>query len=246
MTGRKYETDLRPFRPAVVEMENLSAWACFALTFCLPAFPQAEIPTFKAEVRNAFIWGEDAPSGAMSSAIKDPLTGADIFKLRHSGVEVSSRMGFEKLRREDATELIVYSTTIVNNTDAELTVEPGGITVDGRLVPLLAVDSSLKGAKNKRSRGVAEVVHAGDLHCFSSGTLSGENFFATGPRSAAMGVEPGSSVTVSGVIRDPRFYPLLCTVDGCFPKGTIRYSIHVGGHEYIFAWSGRSVMNCGK
>lgn len=227
-------------------MRILASWACFALIFSLRAFSQEDVPTFKAEVRNAFVWGEDAPAGAISSAIKDPLTGTQILKLKHKDVEINSRMGFEKIRPEDVAEFIAYSTTIVNNTATELTVQNGGITVDGHLVSPLSVDSSIKGAKKKHSNEGADVVDIRKLHCFNTGNLSSENFFSLTQPSAGVIVKPQSSFTVSGVIKDPRHYPLLCTADGCFPKGMIRYSIRVGGHEYIFSWDGRSVMNCGR
>lgn len=217
---------------------------CFALIFSLPALCQADVPVFKAEVRNTFIWGEDEPAGAISSTIKDPLTGNDILKLKHRGVEVSSRMGFEKLRPEDVSEFIAYSTTIVNNTETELAVERGGITVDGNLVAPLSIDSSIKGVKKKPSKEGMGAVRMGDLHCFKSGTLPSEKAFLVEQPSSEVIVEPRSSLTVSGVVKDPRHYPILCSVDGCFPKGTIRYSIRAGGHEYIFTWPGRSVINC--
>jgi hypothetical protein len=227
-------------------MRILSAWACFALIFSLRAFSQEDVPTFKAEVRSAFVWGEDAPAGAISSAIKDPLTGTEILTLKHKDVEVNSRMGFEKVRPEDVAEFIAYSTTIINNTQTELTVEQGGITVDSHLVSPLSVGSSIKGVKTKHSNEGLAVVDIRKLNCFNSGSLSSENFFSLPQPSSAVIVEPQGSVTVSSIIKDPRHYPLLCTADGCFPKGMIRYSIRVGGHEYIFSWDGRSVMNCGR
>jgi hypothetical protein len=229
-------------------MRILAAWASFVLIFSLRAFSQEDVPTFKAEVRNAFVWGEDAPAGAISSTIRDPLTGTQILKLKHKDVEVNSRMGFEKVRPEDVAEFIAYSTTIINNTQTELTLEQGGITVDGHLVSLLSVNSSIKGGKKKRSNeGTGtDVVDIRKLHCFNSGNLSSDNFFPLQQPSSVVIVEPQSSLTVSGVIKDPRHYPLLCSADGCFPKGMIRYSIRLGGHEYIFSWDGRSVMNCGQ
>jgi len=227
-------------------VKNLTAWACFALTFSAPALCQVDLPTFKAEVRSTFIWGEDAPAGATSSAMKDPLTGNEILKLKHNGVEVSSRMGFEKLRPEDVAEFIAYSTTIINNTETELAVERGGITVDGYLVTPLSVDANIKGVKKKPSKEGMDALRMRDLHCFKSGTLPGEKSLLVELPSSAVIVEPRSSRTVSGVIKDPRHYPILCSVDGCFPKGTIRYSIRAGGHEYIFTWQGRSVANCSR
>lgn len=234
-----------PYSGNGVHMKNLAAWALFALTFSLRLFPQAEVPTFKANVRNTFIWGEDAPGGAISSLIRDPLTGADTLKLKNNNVEVISQMGFEKLHPEDVAEFIAFSTTITNNTERDLTVEQGGVTVDGQLVSRLSQDSSNEGAKKKRSRE-ATLVNILNLHCFNSGYLSAEKTPPLPQSSSAMIVGPQTSSTLSGIIRDPRHYPLLCSPGGCFPKGTIRYSVRVGGHEYIFAWNGRSVPNCGR
>ena len=227
-------------------MRNLTVWACLALLFSVRAFSQADVPTFKAEVTNAFVWGEDAPAGAISSTIKDALTGTQTLKLKHNDVEINSQMGFEKVRPEDVTEFIAYSTTIINNTQTELAVEQRGIAVDGRLVAPTPVDSGLARRKKKTSKKSADVVDIRELHCFSSGSLSSEKFFSPQQPSSAIIVEPQSSLTVSGVIKDPRHYPLLCTAEGCSPKGTIRYSVRVGGHEYVFSWNGRSLLNCGR
>lgn len=228
-------------------MRRLAMLACFALMFNCRASPQEDVPKFAVEVRNTFIWGEDVPAGAISSSVKEPLTGAEILTLKHGGIAVTSRMGFEKLHPEDVTEFIVYSSTIINNTNSELTVEAGGIAVDGHLASPLSVNSGIKRAKQSRDSKNKDSVDIRNLHCFESGTLSSENFFSPRQRtSSSMLVEAKGSFTVSGVIRDPRSYPLLCTVDGCFPKGTIRYSIRVGSHEYIFSWNGHSLLNCGK
>lgn len=207
-------------------------------------FAQNDVDTFKVDVRNAFVWGDDTPGGAKSWSIKDPLTRTDIFKLSHGGVEVSSRMGFEKLYPQEPVELIAFTTTIANNTQAKLSVEAGGISVDGHLVPLLFVDSR-KSPKSKFNNRT-EIVDSGNLYCFTSGFLSSENFFSrVGPQRTLL-VDPRESLAVSSVIRDPRPYSMLCSVDGCFPKGSIRYAIRVGGHEYLFIWPGRSIHNCGK
>src|SRR4249920_1266161 len=88
-------------RTKVVQMRKLATLACFALMFNLQANSQADVPKFTVEVRNTFIWGEDVPAGAISSSVKEPLTGAEILTLKHDGVAVTSRMGFEKLHRED-------------------------------------------------------------------------------------------------------------------------------------------------
>jgi hypothetical protein len=227
-------------------MKKLATLACFVLMFNFWANSQADVPKFTVEVRNSFIWGEDVPAGAISSSIKEPLTGAEILTLKHDGIAVTSRMGFEKLHPEDSTEFIVYASTIVNNTSTEMTVESGGIAIDGRLVSPLSMDSSIKGMKPRHSNQGKDVVNIRNLNCFGSGSLSSESFFPMQPSASTMLVQPQSSLTVSVVVRDPRHSPLLCTIEGCFPKGTIRYSIHVGRHEYIFSWNGHSLMNCGR
>lgn len=226
-------------------MKNLATRACLALILSLRAFCQTSVPTFKTEVRNTFIWGDDAPAGAISSSLKDPLTGAEILKLTHNHIEVSSRMGFEKLRPEDTTEFIAYFTTIANNTESELTVEQGEFAVDGRLVAPLSVGSNIKRVKKKPSHDATEV-DTRNLHCLNNDRPAGKGATSLHQASLVVTVPPQSSSTVSAVVRDPRPYPLLCSTDGCFPKGTFRYSIRVGGHEYIFTWDGHSVINCGK
>ena len=203
-------------------------------------FSQAGIPILKTEARSACVWGNDASSGAISSRVTDPLTGTETFKLRYAGVEVSSRMGFEKLQREQTWEYIAYSTTIVNNTDVKVAVKYGQMTVDGRIVSPLAVSDTRHRQKNENSFAIAS------LYCFSSGFLSHENVLTVKEQSPELTVEPQKSLTVSSVVRDPRPYPILCSTDGCLPKGMIRYSIQVGAHEYVFIWPGRSLFNCGR
>ena len=209
------------------------------------ALAQGDVATFKAEVRSVFVWGDDARTGATSWSIKDPLTGTETLKLSHEGVEVSSRIGFEKLHQQDATELIAFTTTIANNTATKLSVEAGGITVDGHLTSFLFAGSSGK-SHNSDFKNQADSLESRNLHCFTSGFLSPENSLSKiGPLSPLV-VNPRGSLTVSGVVQDPRHYSMLCSVDGCFPKGSIRYAIRVEGHEYVFVWSGRSIVNCGR
>jgi hypothetical protein len=209
------------------------------------ALGQSDVATFKVEARSAFVWGEDVSSGAKSWTVKDPLTGTETLKLSHEGVEVSSRMGFEKLHREDAAELIAFTTTIVNNTEAKLEVEAAGVTVDGHLASLLSVNSSRKSQK-KEPKTRTNMVESGKLYCFSSGFLSSENFLSRVDAPSLWVVNPRATLTVSGVIWDPRHGSMLCSAEGCFPKGSLRYAIRVGGHEYIFSWAGRSIVNCGR
>ena len=205
---------------------------------CLLA--QEDIPTFKTQARSAFVWGEDTTSGAISSRVTDPLTRSETLKLRYAGVEVSSRMGFEKLQREQSWEYIAYSTTIVNNTDAGVAVKYGEITVNGRIVsPLVA-----SGTKSRQN--TANTFEMESLYCFSSGFLSHENVFTVREQSPGLIVQPQRSLTVSSVVRDPRHNSMLCSTDGCLPKGMFRYSIQVGAHDYVFIWPGRSLFNCGR
>jgi len=216
------------------------------LACALSAFAQEDAVSFKTEVRGAFVWGEDVPGGAISWTVQDPLTGTSIRKLGHAGVEVSSRMGFEKLRREQVQELVAYTTTIVNNTDTALPVEYGGVTIDGHTVPPLSVVRASKSLDRKRIKSNAKMVESGELYCFVSGFLSEEHFLTMDDRSSRIIVDPRSSVAVSSVIRDPRHDPILCSLDGCLPKGTVRYVIRVSGHDYVFIWPGRLIANCGK
>ncbi len=226
-------------------MMKLVMCVCFALVFSWRANSQVDVPKFTVNVRNTFIWGEDAPSGAISSVIRDPLTGVELRRLKHNGVEVTSRIGFEKLHPEDAAVLIVYSSTIVNNTEMELAVKAGGVAVDGHLVSPMSKESSSSGVKQRRPSCEKDVVDVRNLHCLGSGYLSIDTFSRPQGMSSTI-VESQSSLTLSEIVRDPRHYPLLCSVGGCHPKGTIRYSIRVGGNEYMFAWEGASVANCGR
>src|SRR5215831_20089082 len=82
----------------------------------------------KAEVVSAFVWGEDSPSGATSSTIRDPLTGHTIHKLNYGPIEVSSRIGFERVSADEVGTYLNYMTTIVNGSDATLSVRYGGIS----------------------------------------------------------------------------------------------------------------------
>src|SRR5215472_8535506 len=104
--------------------------AVFAFASCV--FGQE----IRAEVVSAFVWGEDSPSGAISSTIKDPLTGHAIHKLRYGSIEVSSRIGFERVSPEEVGAYLNYTTTIVNGSDATLLVRYGGTSIDGRAIAL--------------------------------------------------------------------------------------------------------------
>lgn len=83
--------------------------------------------------------GQDSPSGAVSAAIQDPLTGNAIHTLNYSGIEVSSRIGFEGVGPDGVGTFLNYTTAIVNTTDSPLSVRYGGISVDGHVASPLGV-----------------------------------------------------------------------------------------------------------
>jgi hypothetical protein len=217
----------------------------FALTFAASA--QQYGPTIKVEVKSAFVWGEDATTGAVSSTIQDPLTGNAIHKLSYSGVEVSSRMGFEGVGADETGTFLNYTTTVVNGTDSTLSMQYGGVSVDGHVAsPLWVVPPGKKLNKSDRKRN-QDVAELGKMHCFTSGFLAGDNFVSANTSAQVLVVAPRSALTVSGVIRDPRgYHSIVCSVAGCYPIGTIRYYVRVGGQDYVFVWPGRSAIYCGK
>jgi hypothetical protein len=203
-------------------------------------------PRIKTEVTSAFVWGEDSPAGAVSSTIQDPLTGNAIHTLSHAGIEVSSRLGFERAGSEEVGTFLNYTTTIVNSTGSTLSVGYGGISVDGHAASLLSVVPPGQKLSKKQRKKKPEVVELVRIHCFTSGFLSGDHFFSANASSQVLTVAPQAALTVSSVIRDPRgYHPLLCSIDGCSPAGTIRYYIKVDNKDYVFVWSGRSAVYCG-
>lgn len=213
------------------------------LTFSLFTFAQDDIPIFRADVASAFVWGEDNPFGAVSSSIRDPVTGSAIHKLSHAGIEVSSRAGFESIGIGTSGELLSFATTIVNNTESVLSVRQGGASVDGHLALPLSVVPTMKGLNKKERKQVWELTR---MHCFSSGFFPNQNFFSSNASSKVFTVTPKTALTVSFVTKDPRNYSVRCSVEGCYPKGTIRFSVTVNTTDFVFFWPGPSVVHCGK
>ena len=216
----------------------------FAFALCVSG--QDEVPTLKTEVKSAFVWGEDSPTGAVSSTIQDPLTGNTIAKLSYGGIEVSARMGFEGVGKGKAGTFLSYTATIANGTDAKVSVRYGGISVDGHPASPLRVVPPDKKLSKKEQHVKPDVVELGGMHCFTSGFLSGDHFFSDNFTSQVLTVAPGSVVTVSSVIRDRRSYSPRCSVMGCYPTGTIRYYLRVNSQDYVFVWPGSSAVYCGK
>lgn len=220
------------------------ALAVFALTSSV--FGQDGVPIIKVEAKSAFVWGEDSRSGAVSSTIQDPLTGNAIHTLSYAGVEVSSRIGFERFGTDFLGTLLNYTTTIVNNTDATLSVRYGGISVDGHVAsPLWVVPAGTKLSK-KEIKSKPGAVELREMHCLTSGFISSDNFFSASTSSQVLSVAARSALTVSSIVRDPRHYhSILCSVEGCYPTGTIRYYLTVSTKDYVFVWPGRSAIYCG-
>jgi len=215
------------------------------LVFTLGVFGQNDGATFKAEVRSAFVWGEDSPEGAVSSTVQDPLTGNVIPQLSYAGIDVSSRMGFERAGSGQNGSFLNYTTTVVNRTDSALSVRYGGISVDGHPESPLTVLTD-KHLNKKKAHAKSDAVELSEMNCFTSGFLASENIFSTNTASQALSVLPGTALTVSSVIRDVRSYSLRCSIEGCYPTGTIRYYVKVNSLDYVFVRPGRSATYCGK
>ena len=227
-------------------MRKLIVYVVSLLVVAVALFGHNDVVTFTKDVSSAFVWGQDSQGGAISSIIKDPLTGDSIPTLSYAGIEVSSRMGFERVGSGEVGDFLAYTTTIVNNSGSILSVRYGGISVDGHPALPLSVISAENHLRKRDLEGRTAVVELGKLHCFTTGFLSGENLFSANSSSELFSVYPGNAITVSSVIRDPRNYAVRCSVAGCYPTGTIRYFLTVNSQDYVFVWPGRSVVYCGR
>jgi hypothetical protein len=229
--------------PAKESRYYASAITLALLTLTSLTCAQTDLPILKTEAIGAFVWGEDTYPGSVSSSVRDPVTNNVILKLDHGGIEVSSRAGFERVGLDQAGELLCFTATIVNNTDSELSVRQGGASVAGRLALPLPVVLKKKGLSKGERNQVWELP---SMNCFSSGFLPNEDFLP--PRSSSKGftVTPKRALTVSFVIKDPRHDPILCSVEGCYPKGTIRFFVTVNTTDYVFIWPGRNIVYCGR
>jgi hypothetical protein len=166
--------------------------------------------------------------------------------LSYAGVEVSSRIGFERVSTTEVGTFLNYTTTIVNSTDSTLSVRYGGISVDGHPTSPLWVVPVGKKLNKKERKSKPDVVELGKIHCFTSGFLSSDNFFSANASSQVLTVAPRTALTVSSVIRDPRSYhSVRCSVEGCYPTRTIRYYVRVDNKDFVFVWPGRSAVYCG-
>src|ERR1700683_2291443 len=112
-----------------------------AMVLSFSCFCAGQTPTFRAETNSAFVWGQDSPTGAVSSTVEDPLTGNPIHKLTYRGIEVSSRAGWE---RDPGQTVIPVTVSVVNNTDYPVSMQSGGATYGGYNAPLLYLAPSKK------------------------------------------------------------------------------------------------------
>jgi hypothetical protein len=204
---------------------------------------QNDLPTFRAEGASAFVWGDDNYSIALSSSIHDPVTGNVIHKLSHAGIEVSSQAGFESIGYGAAGEFLSFTTTIANNTESDLSVRRGGASIDGHVAFPLSVVPTNKGLKRRERTQVWELTK---MTCFLSGFLARENYFSPKDSSRVFTVPARSASKISFVTQDPRKYPFRCSMEGCYPIGTMRFYVTINTTDYIFVWPGRSSVNCGK
>ena len=119
----------------------------------------------------------------------------------------------------------------------------GGASVDGRIALPLAVVHTKKGLSKKQRNQVRELA---SMNCFSGGFLPHETFLSPDASSKVFTVTQKKALTVSFVAKDPRYYSVLCSAEGCFPKGTIRFSVTVNSTDFVFIWPGRAMVYCGK
>ena len=226
-------------RARVVNRMPMLTVACLLLTLSTSA--QDNIPTFKTETRSSLVWDEAVLNDDAISTIRDPLTGNEIHKLSYGGIEVSSRLGYERVSPETAGKLLNYMTTIANNTDADVSVRYGGASVDGRIASPLPVAPTTSGlSKNERK----DLWDVGKMHCFRTNFASSDQFFSATQSGQTFTVHAKSAATISFVTLDPRNYSALCSIDGCHLKGTVRYYITVDRRDFVFVWPGRSIIDC--
>src|SRR2546429_5884384 len=142
----------------------------------------------------------------MSSTIEDPLTGHSIHKLRYGPIEMSSRIGFERVSAYEVGTYLNYTTTIVNGSDSTLSVRYGGISIDGRAVSLPSV--ILHGKKlNKRERkNTTNAVEPEKMQCFTGGFFFPYHFFFADGAPPTLYLSPQNPPHVSSFVRGPRRY----------------------------------------
>ena len=213
------------------------------LAFTLTTCAQDDTPTFKVEGKSALVWDKDVPNSATTSTVWDPLTGNEIHKLRSPGIEVSSRVGYERVSSGGPGKLLHYTTTVANDTNSDVLVKYGSASVDGYVATPLRVALTNKGLRKRDRKDVWELCK---MHCFKTGFTSSENFFSAHDQAKTFTVRAQTAMTISSVAKDPRSYSVLCSLEGCHVTGTLRFYITVNRKDYVFVWPGRSVVYCGE
>ena len=188
------------------------------------------------------MWDESLPLSPTTSTVLDPLTGSEIHRLSYARVEVSSRVGYEKISPNSMGRLLIYSTTVANNSESDVSVRYGGASIDGEMALPLSIDPS---GKKSRMHAAQQLWPLSKIRCLNSGFASADAIFSSPTSGQTLKVRPNTSITVSFATKDPRDSARLCSVDGCHMTGTVRYYVTVNLTDYVFVWAGRSIVYCG-
>ena len=100
--------------------------------------------------------------------------------------------------------------------------------------------------KNSARKASNQAREIASLNCLTGGFPSSELLSYPKAPSEALVVGLGKTVTASFVTKDPRNYSILCSVEGCYPKGAIRFFVTVNSTDFVFVWAGRDIAYCGK
>jgi hypothetical protein len=209
------------------------------------SFGQSDVPVVKVDVRSAFVWGQDSIGGAVSSTVRDPLTGGLFPKLTYRGIGLGVRIGYEHVREGQAGIVLEFSATVINNSGAEISARYGGTIIDGKPVGLSMVIADNQVHELARTAESIAVLSS-RMYCFMSGFLPGETFATAATSSMTAEISSGTGFTLSYVVRDPRASAVLCSLHGCHPKGEIRSYLLVDGRDYVFVVPGSSIPYCGR
>jgi hypothetical protein len=203
-----------------------------------------DVPTFKTESESAFVWGEDRRDGAESSTVTDPLTGNKMYKLTFRGIEVSTRIGWQKYSEFEGPYMLASTTTVTNSTDDQISVRYGGTNINGHVAALVFSSSNKKLYPRKERQFVWEI---SKMKCFTTGYLSSERMFnevndesgvqRTSPSlsSVEVAIAPKRGVSLSSVVLFPETRTV-CS-DGCYPEViSIRQWVRVRGKDFVFVW----------
>ncbi len=244
---RRGKAGARPSRAArvVIVTRKVNKKQIVALAFLLLTLStsaQNNIPAFKVETKSALVWDENLLESTASS-IRDPLSGNEIHRLSYRGIEVSSRVGYERVSPSKEEKLINYTTTVANNTDSDASVQYGGVSIDGQIALPLRIAADSKRLSKHDRRDTWDLTK---MHCFQTGFASKESVFSPSAATQVFTVLPKTSITISFVTKDPRTAAAICSMDGCHLKGKVRYYVSVNLRDYVFVWSGRSVVYCGE